>query len=374
MGIGYYYRLAQRGSKSEERVTRIGLRHGLAVAAVMVIGVPLAAPAPASAQQVKALDNGAAVRLDPSDSSPVIANLAAGATLDWIGESGPYHIVSVPGPPGQDDLIGYVLATEVELVGNLPAGALPSASGSAIPDIHAQYERSKARRSSGLKRWLRGAAVAAVAIATTKVLFEAGDEEAYADSASHQAAVDRHSSVRTVRNVVTLAGAGLLAWGAYDYVLGGQDMVTMEGEFPTLADRALEERYRDAGGRRASGKRRFLWGAGMAGGSYVAVRWLPWLGVPERADYDTEWQYRSALHRRDRTETANRWLVGAGSVLLVWGAVDWVLGSMEMAEIEAVSRVSASPARRGTPVAGAGPDLFVRRVADRTEIGLAWSR
>ena len=346
----------------------------MAVAAVMVIGVPLAAPAFASAQQVKALDNGASVRLDPSDSSPVIANLAAGATLDWIGESGPYHIVSVPGPPGQDDLIGYVLATEVELVGNLPAGAIPSATGSAIPDIHAQYERSKARRASGLQRWLRGATVAAVAIATTKVLFEAGDEEAYADSASHQAAVDRHSSVRTVRNVVTLAGVGLLAWGAADHFLGRRDMETMEAELPALADPALDVQYRDASERRASGKRRFLWGAGMAGGSYAMVKWAPWLGVPERADYDTEWEYLSAVHGRNRTETANRWFIGAGSLLGIWGVVDWVFGSRRMAEIEAVSRVSASPAPRGTPVSGAGPDLFVRRVADRTEIGLAWSR
>ena len=339
----------------------------------MIIGVAFAAPALASAQQVRALDNGAAVRLDPSDSSPVIANLAAGATLDWIGESGPYHIVSVPGQPGEDDLIGYVLAAEVEIVGNAAGGALSSA-GAGIPDIHAQYERSKTRRSSGLKRWLWGGALAAAAIATTKVVFEAGDEDAYADSASHRAAVDRHSSARTVRNAVTLAGVGLLTWGAADYILGRRDMATMEGELPALAHPALEEQYRDASGRRASGKRKFLWGAGMAGGSYVTVKWLPWLGVPERADYDTEWEYLSAVHRRDRTETANRWFIGVGGVLVVWGAVDWALGSMKMAEIEAVSRVSASPAPRGTSVGGAGPDLFVRRALGRTEIGLAWNR
>lgn len=355
-------------------MARIGPKHGLAGAVVMIIGVAFAAPAPASAQQVRALGNGAAVRLDPSDSSPVIANLAAGATLDWIGESGPYHIVSVPGPPGQDDLIGYVLAAEVEVVGNASGGGLSSVTGSGIPDIHAQYERSKARRSSGLKRWLWGGALAAVAIATTKVVFEAGDEDAYADSASHQSAVDRHSSARTVRNAVALAGVGLLTWGAADYILGGRDMGTMEGELPALAHPALEEQYRDATARRGSGKRKFLWGAVMAGGSYATVKWVPWLGVPERADYDTEWEYLSAVHRRDRTESANRWFIGVGGVLVVWGAVDWVLGSKKMSEIEAVSRVSASPAPRGTPVAGAGPDLFVRRALGRTEIGLAWNR
>lgn len=354
------------------------LKRGLVAVAAMIVGVSFAAPALghglASAQQVRALGDGAAVRLDPSDSSPVIAELAPGATLDWIGESGPYHIVSIPGQLGEDDLIGYVLASEVEVVGAASAGAQPSTAGSGIPDIHAQYERSKARRSSGLKRWLWGGTLAIAAIATTRIVFEAGDEDAYADSASYQAAVDRHSKARTVRNAVALAGAGLLAWGAADYLLGSRDMVTMEGELPALADPALEEQYGYASGRRGSGKRRFLWGAAMAGGSYVTVKWLPWLGVPERQDYDTEWEYLSAVHRRDRTEAANRWLIGVGSVLVAWGAVDWVLGARKMSEIEAISRVTASPEPRGTPAARVGPDLFVRRVVGRTEIGLAWSR
>ncbi len=354
------------------------LKHGLVGACIMVLGVSFAAPALghglASAQQIRALGGGAAVRLDPSDSSPVIANLAAGATLDWIGESGPYHIVSIPGQPGEDDLIGYVLAAEVEIVGNVSAGAQPSATGSVIPDIHAQYERSKARRSAGLKRSLWGGTLAIAALATTRIVFAAGDEDAYADSASHQAAVDRHSAAATARNVLMLSGAGLLAWGAADYLLGSRDIETMEGELPTLADPALDVQYRDASARRGSGKRKFYWGAIMAGGSYATVRWLPWLGVPDRADYDTEWEYLSAVHRRDRTETANRWFIGVGSVLGVWGALDWVLGSRKMSEIEAISRVSAAPGLRRIPVAGVGPDLFVRRALGRTEIGLAWSR
>ena len=355
------------------------LKHGLVGAVIMILGVSLAAPAlgfgVASAQQVRALGSGAAVRLDPSDSSPVIANLAAGATLDWIGESGPFHIVSIPGQPGEDDLIGYVLAAEVEIVGNVPPGAPPPATGSVIPDIHAQYERSQARRSSGLKRSLWGGTLAVFAIATTRIVFAAADEDAYADSASHQAAVDRHSTAGTVRNALMLSGAGLLAWGAADYLLGSRDIETMEAELPTLADPALEVQYSDASVRRGSGKRKFTWGAIMAGGSYATVRWLPWLGAPDRADYDTEWEYLSAVHRRDRTETANRWFIGAGSVLGVWGMVDWVLGSRKMSEIEAISRVSAAPGLRRIPVAGAGPDLFVRRAPlGRTEIGLAWSR
>ena len=366
------------------------LKHGLVGAGIMVLGVSLAVPAfgygVASAQQVRALGSGAAVRLDPSDSSPVIANLAAGATLDWIGESGPYHIVSIPGQPGEDDLIGYVLAAEVEIVGGVsagvpgvpggvpPPGVPPPTTGSLIPDIHAQYERSKARRSSGLERSLRGGTLAIVAIATTQIVFAVADEDAYADSASHRAAVDIHSGAATVRNAFILSGVGLLAWGAADYVLGRRDIEAMEAELPTLADPGLEVQYADASARRGSGKRRFTWGAIMAGGSYATVRWLPWLGVPDRADYDTEWQYLSAVHRRDRTETANRWFIGVGGVLGIWGALDWVLGSREMSEIEAISRLTAAPGLRRIPVDAAGPDLFVRRALGRTEIGLAWSR
>ena len=359
-------------------MVRMKLKLGLVGAGIMFLGVSFAAPAfghgLVSAQQVRALSSGAAVRLDPSDSSPVIANLAAGATLDWIGESGSYHIVSVPGQPGQDDLIGYVLASEVEVVGGVSAGALPAASGSVIPDIYTQYERSQARRSSGRKRSIWGGTLAIVAIATTQVVFSAADEDAYADSASHRAAVDRHSRVGTVRNVFTLAGTGLLTWGTADYLLARRDIGTMEGELPALADPGLEERYREASARRGSGKRKFLWGTIMAGGSYAAVKWLPWLGVPDRADYDMEWEYLSAVHRRDRTETANTWFIGVGSLLGVWGAVDWVLGSRTMYDIEAVSRVTALPAPQRTIVAGGGPDLFVRRAAGRTEIGLVWSR
>lgn len=354
------------------------LKHDLIGAGIMILGVSFAAPAlgcgTASAQQVRALGSGASVRLDPSDSSPVIANLAAGAMLDWIGESGAYHIVSVPGQPGQDDLIGYVLATEVEIVGSVSAGAQPAATGSVIPDIYTQYERSGARRSSGLKMSLWGGTLAIVAIATTQIVFAAGDEGAYADSASHRAAVDRHSRAGNVRNALTVAGTGLLTWGAADYVRGRRDMATMEGELPSLADPPLEEQYVNATARRGSGKRRFYWGAIMAGGSYASVKWLPWLGVPDRADYDTDWEYMSAVHRRNRTETANRWFIGVGSVLGVWGAVDWALGSRKMYEIEAISRVVVSPVLRRSPGARAGPDLFVRRVAGRTEIGLAWSR
>ncbi len=354
------------------------LRHGLVGAAIMIIGVPFLAPALgnglASAQQVRALQDGVEVKLDPSDSSPAIATLAAGATLDWIGESGPYHIVSIPGDPGEEDLIGYVLASEVEVVGDASAGVQGSLAGTGIPDMQGQYARSKARRSSGVSKVLWGGTLAALATAATQIVFDVGNENAYADSASHQAAVDRHSVASTAKDVVTLLGAGLITWGVADYFLGWRNMGTLEGELPTLADPAMEDQYRDANRKRGSGKRKVFWGVALAGGSYAALKWVPWLGVPEPADHDEEWEYLSAVHRRDRAETANKWFMGLGAVLGVWGMADWMLGSMKMSEIEAVTRVAASPAPQGAPAAQVGPDLFVRRAAGRTEIGLAWNR
>ncbi len=46
----------------------------------------LLAPATAFAQQVRVTRDAAEVRLDPSDSSPVITTLSTGTVLEWIGE------------------------------------------------------------------------------------------------------------------------------------------------------------------------------------------------------------------------------------------------------------------------------------------------
>lgn len=43
---------------------------------------------PVSAQQVEVVANGTQLRLDPSDSSLVIATLSAGTVLERVGESG----------------------------------------------------------------------------------------------------------------------------------------------------------------------------------------------------------------------------------------------------------------------------------------------
>ena len=344
---------------------------------LMAIGIPLmalaVAPNAGSAQQVRALANDTEVLLDPTPGSPVIATMEAGATLDWIGESGPYHIVSIPGQPGEEDLIGYVLATEVEVVGNVPTGGGPSATGTAIPGIEEQYQRQQQRRSRGMSQAVAGAAIMASAQASIAIVFEVSEERAYEDSVSYQEAVDRRSKAETAKDIATLAGGALLAWGASQYLLGWRKMESMEADMPSLGDPSLDEQYMKANRRRGSGQRKFFSGVALGAGSWAALKWVPWLAEPKPEDYEQEWEYLSAVHRRDRAETANTWILGLSGVLGAWGAVDWAMGSMKMSEIEAISRVAAMPGRIAPDGAWASPDLFVKRASGRTEIGLNWA-
>ena len=351
------------------------LTKSLAKVAIMAVAIPLMAvavgPVAGSAQQVRAITNGTEIRLDPTDSSPVIATMDAGATLDWIGESGPYHIVSVPGQPGEEDMIGYVLATEVEVVGSLSAE--PSTVRTAIPGIREQYQRQRRRRSRGLSQVVAGAAIMAGANATVAIVFEVTEERAYEDSESYQSALDRQSTAETAKDYATIAGGALIALGASQYLLGWRKMESMEADMPQLGDPSLDEQYVQANRRRGSGQTKFFSGAALAAGSWAALKWVPWVAEPVPEDYEKEWEYLSAVHRRDRAETANKWITGLGGVLGAWGAVDWALGSMKMSEIEAISRVAALPTSVLPADAWVAPDLFVKRASGRTEIGLNWA-
>ena len=110
---------------------------GQPIAAVMravvliLLAVAAFVPADAGAQQVRIVADGTAIRLDPNETSPIIVELASGTVLNYTGESGAWYAVSVAGDPGQEEVIGYVLASEVELVGagpgiEPPVGSVPT--------------------------------------------------------------------------------------------------------------------------------------------------------------------------------------------------------------------------------------------------------
>ena len=122
---------------------------------ILTMAVLLAAASPLQSQQVRTVSDDTAIRLDPDPESPVIATLPAGTDLNWVGESGGWYTVSFTGPGGED-LLGYVLSGEVQVMGDPPSSATPppgppgplcprntaSRASCAIPDWNSNTKRT----------------------------------------------------------------------------------------------------------------------------------------------------------------------------------------------------------------------------------------
>ena len=337
------------------------------------LGTGLAAR-PASAQQVEVIANQAVLRLDPDAGSPAIATLPAGTVLEWVGESGPYLAVSLPGPPGEDDLVGFVLASEVAVQGaSQPSSSIAAGGGMPVPGVAQQHANARQRSSSGAGKVVQGAALAGTATLSVSLFFEVEDRESYEDDAAYQKAVDREETAGTVKTVALIGGGALAAWGIGQYVMGRRAMSQLERDFPEATTAPLDRQYAEATLSRSLGRRKVVWGAILAGAAFAAVEWVPYFGVPDPEEYDDALEYQSALNRRDDAETARQWIVGAGSVLGVWGVAQWILASQKMGEIEQLSRTTALT--MPLPSSGSEPPvrLFVGRADSRTQFGVAWS-
>ena len=184
-----------------------------AAAAILTLAA-LAAPVDAAAQQVRVVADGTEVRLDPKASSPVITRMEVGALLERVGESGDWYAVSIVGVAGQDDVIGYVLASQVELVGagdpppdlDLADGGEPPLPG--IPSLEEQYEGQRRLRSSGVGKVIWGLALVGGSHAALDIVpwLQAPVQEDYDDPDGYQSALDRRSAAETGRTVATAAG------------------------------------------------------------------------------------------------------------------------------------------------------------------------
>ena len=330
----------------------------------------------ASAQQVEVVANETALRLDPDGASPVIATLEAGTVLEWVGESGPYFAVSVPGPPGQENLVGYVLASEVAVVGMsgspTPSPGAPG-GGMAIPGIEEQHATAKANRSAGLKRAIQGAGLAATAELSVSLVFEAEEREHYEDDAAYQAAQDRQSTADNVKTVALIGGAALAAYGIGRYVVGWRKMAELEREFPEATTPPLDRQYAEASLNRSLGRRKVLWGVLLAGASFAAVEWVPYFSDPQAEDFESALEFQDAVNRREKAETARNWITGAGGVLGVWGIAQWILASQKMGEVEELSRMTALSMPLASSASGSPVSVFVDRAGARTRFGVAWS-
>jgi len=333
---------------------------------------------PVAAQQVEVIANETVLRLDPDAGSPAIATLSAGTVLEWVGESGPYLAVSLPGPPGEDDLVGFVLASEVAVQGApQPSSSIPrpgaAGGGMPVPGVAQQHANAKQRSSAGVGKVVQGAALAGTATLSVSLFFQVEDRESYEDDAAYQRAVDREETAGTVKTVALIGGGALAAWGIGQYVMGRRAMSQLERDFPEATTPPIERQYAEASLSRSLGRRKVFWGAFLAGGAFAAVEWIPYFGVPDPEEYNDATEFQSALNRRDDAETARQWIVGAGSVLGVWGVAQWILASQKMGEIEQVSRTSALS--MPLPSSGSEPPvrLFVGRADSRTQFGVAWS-
>ena len=361
------------------------LRNSLSKGA-LAAALLLAVAAPLHSQQVRTVQDETAIRLDPDPNSPVIATLPAGTDLAWVGESGAWYTVSLAGP-GADDLLGYVLASEVQVLGG--AGAAPSAPGSGaglpgqalpspggiIPDAQLQWENERSRRSGGSKKILWGLFLIGASRAALDMIpaLQVPDPNDYGNADEYQSALDRRDAAETGRSIASGLGAALLGWGAIEFVWGWRRMSALEVDLPRRGEASLEEQYADANQMRSSGRSKFFWGLFLVGASHAALEWIPYLGVPDPTEYTDADEYQSVVDRRDRAETVRQWVTVGGGALGLWGGTQWVRGARRMSQIEATARMATLGLPLGTPGDNRVPELFVDRNRGRTQLGLQWT-
>ena len=357
---------------------------------ILTMAVLLAAASPLQSQQVRTVSDDTAIRLDPDPESPVIATLPAGTDLNWVGESGGWYTVSFTGPGGED-LLGYVLSGEVQVMGDppssatpppgppgplLPGGIPPPGQLAAIPDVEQQYENERNRRSSGLKKLIWGVVLIGASHAALDMIpaLQVPEPEDYDTADDYQSALDRRDAAETGRSVVSGLGGALVGWGAIQFGWGWRRMSILEVDMPRQGEAPLEVQYAEANERRTSGRSKFFWGVFLVGSSYAAVEWIPALGVPDPEEYDDADEYQSALDRRDRVETIQQWTMLGGGALGAWGGAQWVRGARRMAQIEATARMASLDLPLAPPGSDLAPELFVdRERGGRTKVGLQWT-
>lgn len=339
------------------------------------------------AQQVRVVSDETSVRLDPDASSPIITQLSAGTLVDWIGESGPFYTISLPGETGQDNLVGYVMASEVEVVGTrVPQGVAQSLGDDAvaeisIPDLERQYEREMERRESGKKKIIWGVVLAAAAYAALEYIppLSVPDRADYDSDEDYRSAVDKRDAAETGRSVVTGLSVALGTWGAVQYGYGWRNTRNLGLDLRRSSAPSIDERYVEAQESRSSGRSKVWWGLFLIGASYATVEWIPYFGEPSREDFETPEEYQDAVDRRESAVKTRTWIMRVGGVLGAWGGTQWVLAAREMSEIEATIRTTSTALAVPVSLLGDGPDgtvateLFMGREGPRTVAGLRWT-
>ncbi len=362
---------------------RLSLARGAAAILFLIAAI---APVDADGQQVRIVADSTEIRLDPRDSSPIITTMASGTLLDWVGESGAWYAVSIAAAPGQDDVIGYVLASDVELVdvtappANEPPAvpvptAVPGGATLSVSSLEERYNDERERRSSGVSKLIWGLIVIGGSHAALEFVppLQVPVAEDYDDADAYQSAVDRRETAESGRSIATVLGAALGAWGAGQIGFGWWNMRSLELELPRSAGPTLQEQYGDAFRMRSSGRRKVFWAVLLPIVAYGTVEWVPYFEAPKTEDFENAEDFRAAETRRDRAETAKSWTYRLGTGLGGWGITQWVLGARKMSQIEASARTAALSVPLGPSVAEAPFELFASRRGARARIGISWS-
>ena len=300
---------------------------------LLAMAVLLAAATPLQSQQVRTVSDDTTIRLDPDPESPVIATLPAGTDLNWVGESGGFYTVSFTGPGGED-LLGYVLSSEVQVLGDPPSpgtpppgaagpllpGGLPSTPSSAIPDVELQYENERNRRSSGLKKLIWGIALIGASHAALDMIpvLQVPEPEDYDTADDYQSALDRRDAAETGRSVVTGLGGALIGWGGIQVGWGWRRMSILEVDLPRQGEASLEVQYAEANERRSPGA------ASSSGASF-------WSAPPTRRSNGSPTSaFRIRRSMTTPTNTRRHWTGGTGSRAFgsgpCWEAGRWERG------------------------------------------------
>ena len=345
----------------------------------------LLVPAVTSAQQVRIIGDETPIRLDPDTSSTVLATMDAQTLLTWVGESGDWHMVSFAPSPGADELLGYVLASQVEMVAGpatpqVPPGlaVLPLArpgAGPGVPDLIQQYERRKRMRSAGVSKIVWGAVFVVSAKAALDYIppLQEPDPLDFDDADSFQSALDRRESAETATSVVMGLGVALAGWGATQVGFGWKGMRDLELVLPQRPEEPLEVQYAGAVRSQSAGKTKVFWGVFLPAVAYGVVEFVPYFAAPDEADFEDVDEYQDALDRREQAESARGLTTAVGGVLGAWGATQWFLAARKISSVEAAVRTSALSVSMGPTGPTFPAELFVDRVGGgRTEFGIKW--
>lgn len=105
----------------------------------------------------------------------------------------------------------------------------------------------------------------------------------------------------------------------------------------------VRAQYAAAEAMRSSGRTKVVVGLALAGTSWAAVQFLPFLSVPDKDDYERDSDYKNALDRRANAETGQKVGIGLGLAVTAYGISQVIRASRMRADVDLEARRAAAP-------------------------------